>query len=165
MEKLVVAGSRARWLILVAIGGCFVTAGVLLLATHRSPLVAWLNIVFFGASAAFFGLQAVDRRPRIVIDDQGVFDRTLKVGRIEWADIRGVFLKRSQGQAYICLDLREPSKYTQRLSPLLRRMVELNRTLGFTDLSLNLTGTTVSPEQIEELIKKELEVRSGGAAA
>jgi hypothetical protein len=164
VERIAIPASRTRWLIYLVMASCFVAAGILLLALHQSPLVAWLNIVFFGAGAAVFALQLVDRRPRIVIDDQGILDRTLKVGRIDWADIRAVFLKRSQGQPFICLELADPSKYTQRLSPLLRRVVQLNRKLGFTDLSLNLAGTSVSPEQVEELLKKELAARSGPAA-
>ena len=142
----------------------FVAAGILLLVLHQYLLVAWLNIVFFGAGAIVFAMQVVDRRPRIVIDDQGILDRTLKVGRIEWEDIRAVFLKRSQGQPFLCLELVDPSKYTQRLSPLLRRMVQLNRKLGFTDLSLNLGGTNVDPDYVEDLLRKELAVRSGSAA-
>ena len=164
MERIVIAGSRTRYVIYLALACAFVAAGVLLLALHENVLVAWLNIVFFGAGAIVFGMQIVDRRPRIVIDDQGILDRTLKVGRIEWGDIRAVFLKRSQGQPFLCLELADPSKYTQRLSPLLRRMTQLNRKLGFTDLSLNLAGTSIDPEQVEELLSKELAVRSGSAA-
>jgi hypothetical protein len=43
-------------------------------------------------------------------------------------------------------------------------MVQLNRKLGFTDLSLNLAGTSANPEQVEELVTKELAARSGRAA-
>ena len=164
MERIVIAGSRMRYLIYLVVASCFVAAGVLLLALRQSPLVAWLNIIFFGAGVVVFALQVADRRPRIIIDDQGILDRTLKVGTIDWADIRAVFLKRSQDQPFICLELVDPSKYTQRLSPLLRRMVQLNRKLGFTDLSLNLAGTRVNPEQVEELLNKELASRSGRAA-
>jgi hypothetical protein len=39
----------------------------------------------------------------------------------------------------------------------------LNRALGFTDLSLNLIGADVDPRQVEELVRKELAVRSNVA--
>jgi len=164
MERVVIAASSKRWLVLLLGASCFVVVGVLLVVSARGPLVGWLNIVFFGGCGIVFALQAFDRRPRIVIDDRGIFDRTLRVGTIDWADIRRVSLKRSQGQAFICLDLADPPKYTQRLSPLLRRIVQLNRKLGFTDLSLNLVGTTVSPERVEELLTKELALRANPAA-
>ena len=106
-----------------------------------------------------FAMQLVDRRPRIVIDDNGVLDRTLKVGIINWEDIRSAFLKRSAGQPFICLDLVDPGKYTGRLSPLVRGMVQLNHKLGFTDLSLNLGGTEVNPDQVLELMNKEIASR------
>lgn len=161
MERVVIPASGARWTLLFVAALGFVAAAILLLVIHQSPVVAWLNIAFFGACATFFALQVVDRRPRLVIDDQGILDRTLKVGLIDWADIRAVFLKRSAGQSFLCLELADASKYTQRLPPLLKKLVQLNRKLGFTDLSLNLAGIKVSPEQVEELVRKELAVRSG----
>jgi hypothetical protein len=39
-------------------------------------------------------------------------------------------------------------------------MVALNDKLGFPALSLKLAGTSADPEQIEELLRNELAVRS-----
>lgn len=38
-------------------------------------------------------------------------------------------------------------------------MIELNKKLGFPALSLNLSGTDAVPEQIELLLRQELQVR------
>ena len=131
-----------------------------MVASGEAVLAGWANIVFFGGCTLVFAYNVFDRRPRIIIDDDGILDRTLKVGLIEWADIEGAFLRENAGQPYLCLELRDNDKYTQRLSPLLRRMVSLNRALGFTDVSVNLVGTDVRPEQVEELVRKEIEVRA-----
>src|SRR5881397_2362895 len=164
MERIVAQSSRLRLFVLALAGACFVAGGVFLLAVDKSPegtLVGWMSIVFFGGCTLVFVWQLFDTRPRLIIDDRGVWDRALKVGVVEWHDISDAYVKHIQGNPFVCIALRDPTKYTRRLSPLLRRMASLNRALGFTELSLNLTGTDLDAEQIRELIVKEMVVRRG----
>jgi hypothetical protein len=162
MQPIVIGQSRTKWIVLLVGALCFVAGGILfaLIDTGVGRILAWTNVLFFGGCALVFAQQLADRRPRIEISDQGIKDRTLKVGVIDWPDICSVKLRRSLGNAFIGLELRNPAKYTARLSPLLQRMVALNAKLGMPPLSLNLSGTAVSPEQIEELLRNELAVRS-----
>ena len=160
MDPIVIGTSRTRWIFLLVVALCFVAAGVFMLLSGGEPLVGWTGILFFGGCALVFVRQLLDERPRIVIDDRGILDRTLRVGVVEWADIQGVYGNSINGNAFLCLDLSDPAKYTGRLSPMMRRVVALNTHLGFTELSLNLSGADVDPERLRELIEKELEVRS-----
>jgi hypothetical protein len=165
METITIGPSRGQWIVTLTGSLCFVAAGFLILAIGESPLTGWSGIIFFGACALVSAWQLFDARPRIVIDDRGILDRTLNVGVIEWSDILDATVKRTHDNPFICLDLRDPAKYVGRLSPMMRRMVDLNRRLGFTELSLNLTGTNMDPERLRELILKEVTVRSGAQAA
>ena len=140
----------------------FVAAGVLVLAMGANPLAASSAIVFFGGCALVGAWQLLASRPRLVIGERGVFDRTLKIGVIEWHDINGAFVKRLRGNTFVCLELRDPAKYTGTLPPIGRRRAEANRNLGFTPISLNLTGLAVDADRICELLLKEAAVRRGG---
>jgi len=164
MQAIVIAQSRTKWLVFLVAALSMVGGGVLLVLVDKGVgrMVGWMNILFFGGCALIFARQLADRRPRIEITDRGIEDRTLKVGVIDWADIQGVQLRRYFGNPLIGIELRDPGKYTNRLSPVLQRMVALNDKLGFPPLSLNLAGTSVDPEQIEELLRNELAVRSHG---
>jgi len=158
-EIVVVRSSRANWAIRLLGSLAFVALGALMLRHDDAPaVVAWSSIVFFGGCALVTGREVLDRRPRIVVDDRGVLDRTLRVGVIEWPDIEGLYL---QGD-FVCLELRDPAKYTSRLSPLFRRLAGLNRSLDFPELSLNLIGTAVDRGQFTQLLQRELAVRSAG---
>jgi hypothetical protein len=159
MERISIGSSRLKWAVMLVGGLGFVAAGVLILIGDPRSLIGWTSVTFFGAASVLFTWQLFDARPRVVIDSRGVLDRTLWVGLIEWEDIRDVHLKRMLGNAFLCLELRDPAKYTSRLSPVVRRMVALNRRLGFTDLSVNLVGLKADPVQVEELVRKELIVR------
>ncbi len=155
MERVVARSAPAhRFLLLVGALG-FVVLGVFL-TLHEHQIVGGMTIMFFGACTLMGVRQLFDNRPRLVIDDSGVWDRTLEVGVIEWPDIRGAFIKTMSGHAFVCLELRDPVKYTSRLSPIVRRTVSLNQSLGFTDLSLNVAGTDLSADRVLEIILQEL---------
>ena len=160
MEPIVIAQSRLKWIVFLIVSLLFVAAGALLLAIGESPLKAWGTMVFFGGCALVFAWQIIDSRPRIVISDDGIVDRTLKVGVIEWSDIRAVWLYRKSGIPFVGLDLRDPAKYVARLSPLMQRMAALNEKLEYPPLNLNLAGTMAVPEQVEVLLQREIEQRS-----
>ena|SRR5438552_14958580 len=154
MERVVARSAPAHRFVLVVGSLGFVAVGVFIL--HENPIVGWITIVFFGACALMGVRQLFDSRLRLVIDDSGVWDRMLAVGVIEWPDIRSAFIKTTSGHAFVCLELRDPVKYTTRLSPIVRRTVTLNRSLGFDDISLNLVGTGRDLERVLERILEEL---------
>jgi hypothetical protein len=108
-----------------------------------------------------------DGQAPITIDDRGILDRRLRYGLIEWNDIEGAYLRRytptgwrtGSGSILLCLQLRDPKKYTDRLPPITRRLVGLNALFGETSVFLNLTGTDAEPEEIVDLIERK--VREG----
>jgi hypothetical protein len=159
--------ARRRYgaLLLVACG--FVALGVFLLAVgdRDARWVAILCILFFGACAPTFLWQIVDRRPRLVVDDIGVFDRTLGVGRILWGDIEDGHLASINRQDFVCLILRDEARWVAELPPLQRRLVAANRALGFSGLNLNLSGLDVEASSVLALIPAErARGRAGGNA-
>ena len=162
MEALVVRSSPANWALRTLAALAFVATGALLLRSDEAPaVVGWSSIVFFGGCALIGVWQLVDRRPRIVVDDRGILDRTLRVGVIEWADIEHLHLSGD----FVCLELRDPAKYTCRLSPVFRRLAALNRSLDFPELSINLIGTKVDRVRFTQRLKQELAARSASVRA
>ena len=164
MQPLIVQPSRKKWLGYLALSLAFVAAGVWMIATEGSSLLAWECTVFFGCTALVFVRQLSDRRPRITIDEKGILDRTLRMGVIEWNDIDGAYLKRMPGATFICLQLRDAKKYTSRLSPRVQRVVALNEKLGATPVSLNLTGVEAKPQEVLDLIETQVRARWGARA-
>ncbi|MCY7347153.1 MAG: hypothetical protein LH614_13145 [Pyrinomonadaceae bacterium] len=95
------------WKTILALAGCllFVLAGVFLIFEVKGliPTVAGIiSIGFFGFGffvLLFRGL--LDRRPLIVINEKGIDDRRLDVGRIDWEDIKFVKLNSDNKQVSI----------------------------------------------------------------
>ncbi|HEX8276298.1 MAG TPA: STM3941 family protein [Longimicrobiaceae bacterium] len=162
MERLVIAPPRFRWVVglLLALG--LVAAGVFVVL-NGDPWARWIGVAYFGFCALVIGIQAVDARPRIVIDESGIFDRTLRVGVIAWEDVRGVHPPSARHGSLVPLELRDPDKYVRRLSPLMRRLVAMNRRSGFAHFSLNLSGTGADPAGVVEAIRRGIAARDGAA--
>ncbi len=161
-NTITLKSSRARYAILLLCSLGFVAGGAFIVA-HAKPVdrwIGWMNIVFFGAGIPLFIRQFVDARPRLVIDDRGIFDRTLGLGVIPWGDISGAYIKSIEGNHFICLELRDPGKWIARYSPMKRSLVAANEALGFTAVNLNLSGVAVEPLDVLEVVLKNAALHS-----
>ncbi|HKT27274.1 STM3941 family protein [Dyella sp.] len=156
MTPIAIRASRRRYALWLIMSSGFVLTGAFMVA-FGDTFQTWLGLaymMFFGAGVLLFLWQLVDARPRLVIDDRGVFDRTLGVGVIPWSDIGGAYVRSIYSVDVICLQLRDPRPWLQRLSPIKRALAPANKALGFTPLSLNLDGVAADVRQVHELIVK-----------
>lgn len=74
---------------------------------------AWLMIGFFGLGYPVGIFHLVDRRPQVIINEIGIFDRTTIRETINWEIIQDAYLMDVHGQKFICLivdEKFEPSK-------------------------------------------------------
>lgn len=155
MTPLVIVSSRTKyaWYLLMSLA--FVLGGALIVRGRDSDAwVGWLCMVFFGSCAMIFVWQLIDSRPRLVIDDKGVMDRTLGLGVIPWSEMEGAYLKSIHGQDFVCLELRNTDRWLERLSPLKRKLTSANVALGFAPINLNLSGVSADAGQVLQLILK-----------
>ena len=155
IERLEIGNNKNRYAMMLVISMVFVVGGAAMLFTTKDPetlLQMGASTAFFGLCAAVFIYQLADKRPRIVIDESGVFDRTLKIGTIAWEDIEGAYVQRVESQAFICLKLKDEEKYVGKLTASKKLLVKANQAMGFTAINLNLSGVKARPESICNLI-------------
>ena len=163
MEKLIIKNSRWKHVLLLI--GCvgFVATGIWIVV-NRGPF-GWVPILFFGSGIPVAIWQIADSRPRLIIDEHGVLDRTLGVGRIAWSDIEAAYVRSISGNDFICLELKNSEIYEQKLSKVKRAMTAANRGLGFTDFNLNLSGVDASTAEVFELLMKYCQVAAEASPA
>ncbi|GAB3296953.1 STM3941 family protein [Hymenobacter tenuis] len=154
-EDLIYYNSRWRYALLTLGGLAFVTMGVWMIVADGKWGMGLVAIAFFGMCAVVSAWQFFDTRPRLQISDEGILDRTLGVGMIPWADIQDAYVQSINHEYFICLHLHNEQAYINRLPPLKRKLANLNPGLGFTALSVNLSGVDINPEQVLEYILKQ----------
>jgi len=164
MQPVIVNSSLGQALRYLASAVAFGVVGAALWKMDPSQPFAWLGIMVFVFGTYASGRQLLNGRPRITIDDNGIVDRTLRYGLIEWKDIEGAYLLRKPifgiAATFICLRLRDTKKYTERLPATARRLVARNARAGGTPVSLNLIGVDMEPEKILGVVDRELYARS-----
>ena len=156
MTPIAIKTSRLKYVLLLCAALGFIAGGIFIIS-HGKPdetWIGWMSVIVFGSGVPLFAWQLFDSRPRLVIDEQGILDRTLGVGVIPWSEITCAYVKSIQSNDFICLEVRNPERWLARLSPVKRAMVSANEALGFTVLNVNLSGVAADTSQILELILK-----------
>ncbi|GAB3636992.1 hypothetical protein GCM10027422_25820 [Hymenobacter arcticus] len=110
---------------------------------HAPQWVAWLNIGFFGLSYPLGIYQLLDRRPKLIINEVGIFDRTTHRDFINWQLIEEVYLTEINRQTFICLVVPKEFEPSRRKGFFGRGVAQLNKALGFQELNIALGAMRV----------------------
>lgn len=112
------------------------------------PLVVWFG---FGAGI-IYAVITIDRahspEPLIVINDDGVFDRRLRVGVIRWEDIRRIKSKRYRGIYFISLELHNKKTYQSRRPLWLKVPVAMWRPIGLSPIAISTSALDVDHDTL-----------------
>ena len=107
----------------------------------------------------FSALRGDSKDPCIVIDEQGVLDRRLKVGVIRWEDIRRITLHSLSGAEYISLDLHNMNTYEARRPAWLRLTAKTQRLSGMSPIAISTNGLDMERAALLRLIHQGCETR------
>ena len=145
--------SRSKAAKLLLLSSVFVFLGIFLLnQPQTSKFMAWTCILFFGLGVALGLFQLLDRRPQIIVNELGIFDRMTHQDFINCEIIHDAYLVSMQRQKFICLvvdEQFEPSKTKGRFR---QKMASLSKAIGFQELNLNLSNVDVQAERLMEFI-------------
>jgi len=145
--------SRRKAFKLLLLSSLFVFAGIYLVnQPNTSKFMAWLCILFFGLGISLGLFQILDRRPQIIVNELGIFDRTIHRDFINWEIIHNAYLINIYRQKFICLVVDEqfgPSKTKDKLT---QKMVSVSKAIGFQELNVNVGNIEVNADMLLEFI-------------
>jgi len=134
-------------LLLFVIGGIF-----MLDRPNTSAVMAWSCILFFGLSYPLGIFQLLDRRPQIIINELGIFDRMSHRDFINWEIIQDAYLAHVHGQVVICLVVNQQFEPSRTKSKLKKKVAGLSKALGFQELNISLANVKVDAVRLTEFI-------------
>jgi hypothetical protein len=153
MQELRLYKSTSRAVRLLLLCSAFVVPSALLIAYDDNyPWQLWLSIAFFGLGYPLGIYQLLDKRPQIIINEVGVFDRTAHQEFINWEIIQDVYLTKMHDQHFICLVVDQQFEPSRTKSAWKRGLAQLNKELGFQELNINLTYVEVDAQRLSEFI-------------
>jgi hypothetical protein len=116
---------------------------VLYLYLGYLPFIFWILVPIAFISFLYKLIRGQSKVPIIILDEQGVFDRRLKVGVIEWDDIRRIRSYSLSGAEYISLELHNAKKYESRRPLWLGAISQVQRLFGMTSIAISTNGLDV----------------------
>lgn len=114
--------------------------------------IGWASVLFGGLTTLVGGARLFDRRPRIVVDTQGVLWRGFSDDVIPWSRIRGWTMQDMVTTKFICLQVEDPASF--RRSGLGSLLGGINRGMSFGDAQINVTGTDRSFDELTDAMRR-----------
>lgn len=152
MEEIRLYKSPWKALKLLLLTIPFVLIAVWILRSGNSSstdkIVCWFAICFFelGIPLSFF--QLLDKRPQIIINEQGIFDRTAYKDFINWNLIDDAYLVKLHQQIFISIVIKEEFRHLFRFK---KRRLSLE--MGFQEININLGSIkSMDEEKLVEFI-------------
>lgn len=153
MTEIRLYKSRWRALKLILVCSIFVALGLWGIVTGNMPgWAAWLNSGFFGIGLLVGFYHLFDKRPQIIINENGIFDRTTHKDFINWEIIQNAYLVDIQSQKFICLVVDEIFKPSYKKSKLYQHAARVSEAMGAQELNISLGQIKIDGNKLTEFI-------------
>ncbi|MFD0751553.1 STM3941 family protein [Mucilaginibacter calamicampi] len=145
--------SSLKALKLLLLASPFIAFSLFDIVNHANTMplwFAWFSLCFFGLAIPVALFHLFDRRPQIIINELGIFDRMAYKEMVNWELVQDAYRADIHGQKFICIVLDEKA------IPLLKgnkNLKNLSKAMGFQEVNLSLGQLKKSDqEKIEWLI-------------
>ena len=115
---------------LILLSSIFVALGIWGISNNMPTWISWASIGFFGLGLAIDIFHLFDRRPQIIVNELGIFDRTTSKDFINWEIIRDTCLVDINKQKFICLIVDEEFKPSRKKKQISSTGLRLNEVIG-----------------------------------
>jgi len=96
--------------------------------------LSWFCLCFFGLCIPVSLFHFFDRKPQIVINEAGIFDRMAYTDFINWNLIKDAYLVDVHNQKFICLVIDDTAMHLIKK----RKAMKLSKQMGFQEINLSL---------------------------
>ena len=151
--KLYKSGWRGIKLIIMTLP--FVIIGIWIILEEEKGtfnyIMGWLCALFFGMGIPFGIFVLFDKKPQIIINDNGIWDRTIKQTEIKWEQINEAYLIDIYSQKFISIVVDETYQFQTEQYKWAEKLTEA---IGAQKLNLNLGQLKVDENKLISLINK-----------
>lgn len=114
-------------------------------------IMAWLCTCFFGLGIAVGLFQTFDRRPQIIITENGIWDRTTKQDIIKWEQIQSAYPLDIYNQKFVCLVLDNTFEIKKKLY---KWAAKMNEDIGAQKVNLLISQLKIDEHTMTKFIKE-----------
>lgn len=133
----------------------FVVIGLWMITDNPSGsteyIMGWVGTCFFGLGIPVGLFQTFDKRPQIIINENGIWDRTTNQGEIKWEQIIEAYPLDIAGQKFISLVTDDTFVFTKKLY---KWAAKINEEIGAQNLNLSLGQINIDECDLTNLINE-----------
>ncbi len=159
MKEIKLYKSPWKAIKLLALTIPLIAVGIWLILRNESSLVdkimGWIGVPFFGFGFFLAFFHMFDKRPQIIINETGIWDRTTKQDLIKWEFIKNANPLDVFGQKFVTLTMDKSFKRKNTQYGWAKR---LGKKVGSTGLDLQLSQIKVKPERMTKFVKDMIKV-------
>jgi hypothetical protein len=126
-------------------------------------VVGWIGVGFFGLGFIAFPVMFFRTGPQVVINDEGIEDRRLKIGVIRWEDIQSLSIGSVNSAKFLCIEVADPERYLSRLPRWSRPLRAATEALGFPSLTIGFSGLSPGLKEVWAYLQGRDRMPSGGS--
>lgn len=154
MKELKIYKATSKGLKLIGMSLPFVLIGLWMIFESElgstNYIMGWVGTCFFGLGIPIGLIQLFDRRPQIIIDENGIWDRTTKQDEIKWEQIIDAYPLDIFDQKFVSIVSDDSFVFKKKPN---KWAAKLNKAIGAQNLNLNLGQTNVDELELTSLIK------------
>lgn len=124
-------------------------------------------MAFFGITFIVALIKFLDKKPGLVLDDNGIIDNSsgVSAGLIEWKDITRIDVKQIISTKFLIIHTTNPDVYIKRVGKTKSWIMKRNMGLYGSPISIPSTTLRYDFEKLKNLILVELEKHNGNRIA
>jgi len=111
-------------------------------------VVGWIGMEFFGLGFVVFPVLFFRTDAQVIINDEGIEDRRLRIGVIRWEDIHSLSIGSVNSVRFLCVELNDPEEYLSRLPRWKRWLAAADGAMGFPPLNIGFSGLSPGIEEV-----------------
>ncbi len=155
MTEIKLYKSRWKGIKLIALSVPFVIAGIWMISKEQKGtfdyFMGWFAILFFGLGILLGIFIIFDRKPQIIISENGIWDRSLKQEQINWEQIKETYPIDINNQKFISIVVDQTFEFKKKQY---KWIGNLNKFIGVQRLNLNLSQIKIDEVIVSELLNK-----------
>ena len=146
--KLIMKGFK-----ILALSLPFVLIGIWMISEEQNRTfdyyMGWFITSFFGLGIPISIFTLLDKRPQIIINENGIWDRTTKQKEIKWEQIKESYLIEIYNQKFISIVVDETFVFKKNA---FRWLNKLNKYVGAQELNINLSQIKIDENKLTDFI-------------
>ena len=123
-------------------------------------VVGWVGVAFFGLGFIAFPIMFFRTGAQVIINDEGIEDRRMKVGVIRWEDIVSLHIASIESTKFLCIEVDDPQKYLDRLPRWTRPLTAATKAMNLPPLAIGFAGLSPGLKEVWAHVQERVAQRA-----